>query len=118
MSNLIVTKDDSTNFTFSASFSDYLQGSANTTYFTGTVMTGASAAADEFSATSHILIYPLDSAASYAIGDQINFSAVINSVQETIPILLLQMISGQMLHQQQKLSQQILLLDLNPQFYN
>ena len=60
LSNLIVTADDLTNdFSFTANFSDYLQGSSNTTYFTGTAMTGASAAADEFSATSHIFNFPL-----------------------------------------------------------
>ena len=85
LSNLIVTADDLTNdFSFTASFSDYLQGSSNTTYFTGTAMNGASAAADEFSATSHIFNLSTDAAASYSIGDQINFSAVINHVQETI----------------------------------
>ena len=85
LSNLIVTADDLTNdFSFTANFSDYLQGSSNTTYFTGTAMTGASAAADEFSATSHIFNLSTDPAASYAVGDQINFSAVINHVQETV----------------------------------
>ena len=84
MSNFIVTADDLNNdFNFSASFSDYLQGSSNTTYFTGTAMNGASAAADEFS-QSHIFNLSTDTAASYDIGDQINFSAVINGVQETM----------------------------------
>ncbi len=85
LSNFIVTADDVTNnFSFTATFSDYLQNSSTNTYFTGTAMNGSSAAADEFSATSHIFNLETDSVANYAIGDQLTFSAVINDVQETV----------------------------------
>ena len=85
LSNFIVTADDVTNnFSFTATFSDYLQNSSTNTYFTGTAMNGSSAAADEFSATSHIFNLETDSVANYAIGDQLTFSAVINGVQETV----------------------------------
>ena len=48
LSNFIVTADDVTNdFSFTATFSDYLQNSSTNTYFTGTAMNGSSAAADE-----------------------------------------------------------------------
>ena len=77
LSNFIVTADDVTNdFSFTATFSDYLQNSSNNTYFTGTAMNGSSAAADEFSATSHIFNLETDTVANYAIGDQLTFSAV------------------------------------------
>ncbi len=85
LSNFIVTADDETNnFTFTATFSDYLQNSSTNTYFTGTAMNDSSAAADEFSATSHIFNLETDSVANYAIGDQLTFSAVIDDVQETV----------------------------------
>ncbi len=85
LSNFIVTADDVTNnFSFTATFSDYLQNSSTNTYFTGTAMNGSSAAADEFSATSHIFNLETDSVANYTIGDQLTFSAVINDVQETV----------------------------------
>ena len=85
LSNFIVTADDVTNnFSFTATFSDYLQNSSTNTYFTGTAMNGSSAAADEFSATSHIFNLETDTVANYAIGDQLTFSALINNVQETV----------------------------------
>ncbi len=85
LSNFIVTADDVTNdFSFTATFSDNLQNSSTNTYFTGTAMDGSSAAADEFSATSHIFNLQTDAVANYAIGDQLTFSAVINDVQEIV----------------------------------
>ena len=75
LSNFIVTSDDVNNdFNFSASFSDYLQGTSTDTYFTATSST----------TTQSVFNLETDTVASYDIGDQITFSAMINNSQEVM----------------------------------
>ena len=75
LSNFIVTSDSvNTPFNFSASFSDYLQGTSTDTYFTATSST----------TTQSVFNLETDTVASYDIGDQITFSAMINNSQEVI----------------------------------
>ena len=75
LSNLIITSDTvNTAFNFSASFSDFLQGASSDTYYTATSST----------ATQSVYNIETDAVASYDIGDQITFSAMINNAQEVI----------------------------------
>ena len=75
LSNFIVTSDSVNNpFNFSASFSDYLQGTSTDTYFTATSST----------TTQSVFNLETDTVASYDIGDQITFSAMINNSQEVM----------------------------------
>ena len=75
LSNFIVTSDAvNTSFNFSASFSDYLQGTSSDTYFTATSST----------ATQSVFNLETDTVANYDIGDQVTFSAMINNAQEVL----------------------------------
>ena len=69
LSNFVITSDAvDTAFNFSASFSDYLQGTSTDTYYTAT----------SSSTTSTAYNLETDTVATYDIGDQITFSAMIN----------------------------------------
>ena len=75
LSNFVITSDSvNTAFNFSASFSDYLQGTSADTYYTSTSST----------TTSTVYNLETDSVANYDIGDQITFSAMINDSQEVV----------------------------------
>ena len=81
LSNLIVTADDLTNdFSFTASFSDYLQGSSTLPIL---LEQRLSAATTNFQQLRTFLIFQRY-CSIMSIGDQITFSAVINNAQETI----------------------------------
>ena len=75
LSNFIVTSDTvNSAFNFSASFSDYLQGTSTDTYYTATSST----------TTQSVFNLETDNVASYDIGDQVTFSAMINNSQEVL----------------------------------